>query len=109
MTDELLEQYVRQHIEAQHAPEVTFAWQGGEPTLMGLDFFRRAVELQRKYRQPGMRDPQRAPDQRHALDDEWCRVLRARTASWSASASTARAELHDAYRVDKAARRPSTG
>ena len=46
MSDALLETYTRQYIEAQSVPEVTFAWQGGEPTLMGPDFFRRAVELQ---------------------------------------------------------------
>ena len=46
MADELLEEYVRQLIEAHsQVPEVTIAWQGGEPTLMGLDFFRRSVEL----------------------------------------------------------------
>ena len=49
MSDETLEQYVKQYIEAQDVPVVNFAWQGGEPTLMGLDFFRRAVELQQHY------------------------------------------------------------
>src|SRR5438067_5161564 len=55
MSDEVLESYVRQYIEAQHVPEISFAWQGGEPTLMGVDFFRRVVELQRKYCPPGKR------------------------------------------------------
>ena len=46
MADDLLETYIRQLIEAHAAvPEVTIAWQGGEPTLMGIDFFRHAVEL----------------------------------------------------------------
>ncbi len=49
MQDGVLETYVRNYIAAQQAPEVTFAWQGGEPTLLGLDFFRRAVELQREH------------------------------------------------------------
>ncbi len=48
MSDELLENYIRQLIEAQQGPEVTIAWQGGEPTLMGLDFFRRAVVYGKK-------------------------------------------------------------
>lgn len=43
MSDELIEEFTRQYIDAQPAPEITFAWQGGEPTLMGLDFYRRAV------------------------------------------------------------------
>src|SRR3954467_11172554 len=45
MSNATLEAYVRQLVEAHTTPEVTIAWQGGEPTLMGLDFFRRAVEL----------------------------------------------------------------
>src|SRR5687767_2310963 len=49
MPDDVLERYVRQYIESQETPDVTFAWQGGEPTLMGVDFFRRVVELQRPY------------------------------------------------------------
>jgi len=45
MSDELLERYIRELIKAHRTPQVTIAWQGGEPTLMGLDFYRRAVEL----------------------------------------------------------------
>lgn len=49
MNDEVLEAYVRKYIQSQNTPELSFAWQGGEPTLMGLDFFRKAVALQRRY------------------------------------------------------------
>src|ERR1700689_4247688 len=49
MSDEVLETYIRQLIESQETEEVPFAWQGGEPTLLGVDFFRKAVELQDKY------------------------------------------------------------
>ena len=49
MSDEILERYVKSYIEAQTVPEVNFAWQGGEPTLMGVEFFRKAVALQKKY------------------------------------------------------------
>src|SRR5436190_3888454 len=49
MADELLETYIRQLIESHRTPEVTIAWQGGEPTLMGLDFFRRSIELADRY------------------------------------------------------------
>ena len=56
MADELLEAYLRQLIEAHSGvPEVAIAWQGGEPTLMGLDFFRRSIELAERYLQPGQR------------------------------------------------------
>ena len=49
MGDEELEAYVKQYIEAQDIPVVNFAWQGGEPTLMGVDFYRKAVKLQKQY------------------------------------------------------------
>src|SRR5208282_4528631 len=55
MSDEMLETYIRQLIEAHRVPEVTVAWQGGEPTLMGLDFFRRSIEYEKKYCKPGMK------------------------------------------------------
>jgi len=45
MGDELLERYIRQLIESHQIDQVAVAWQGGEPTLMGLDFYRRAMEL----------------------------------------------------------------
>jgi uncharacterized protein len=54
MTDEVLETYIRQLIEYHNTPQVTVAWQGGEPTLMGLDFYRRALEYQGRYKKPGM-------------------------------------------------------
>ena len=49
MSDEVLENYIRSYIEAQPTAEVSFAWQGGEPTLLGVKFFRKVVELQKKY------------------------------------------------------------
>jgi uncharacterized protein len=49
MPDEVLENYVRQYIQAQPTSVVHFAWQGGEPTLLGIPFFERAIELQKKY------------------------------------------------------------
>ena len=67
MADELLETYIRQLIEAHASvPEVTIAWQGGEPTLMGVDFFRRSVELANQYLRPGQRARLHDPDERHA-------------------------------------------
>src|SRR5258705_3836885 len=56
MADDLLETYIRQLIEAHGAaPEVAIAWQGGEPTLMGVAFFRRSIELAELYLRPGQR------------------------------------------------------
>lgn len=53
MPDEVLESYTQQYIQAQRIPQVTFAWQGGEPTLMGLEFYKRAVEYQKNTRGRG--------------------------------------------------------
>ncbi len=71
MTDEVLESYIRQYLEAQQVPEATIAWQGGEPTLMGLDFFRRSVELVEKYKKPGMTINYSIQTNGTQLNDEW--------------------------------------
>lgn len=55
MDDKTLELFVRQYINDVTGPEVVFSWQGGEPTLRGLDFFRRVVELQTKYKKVDQR------------------------------------------------------
>lgn len=100
MADDLLETYTQQYINAQRVPEVTFAWQGGEPTLMGLDFFRRAVELQQKYRKPGMRIFNALQTNGTLLDDKWCRFFKQNNFLIGLSIDGPR-ELHDFYRVDK--------
>lgn len=100
MSDELLEDYVRQHIEAHHAPEVTFTWQGGEPTLMGLEFFRRAVELQRRYRKPETLIQNALQTNATTLDEAWCRFFRENGFLIGVSLDGPR-QVHDAYRVDK--------
>ena len=100
MADELLEAYTRQYIAAQRVPEVTFAWQGGEPTLMGLDFFRRAVDYQQKYRSEGMRVYNALQTNGTLLNDEWCAFLHENEFLVGLSVDGPR-ELHDIYRVDK--------
>lgn len=100
MSDGLLEELTRQHIAAQRVPEATFAWQGGEPTLMGLDFFRRAVEFQRKHGRPGMRILNALQTNGTLLDDDWCRFFRSNDFLVGVSLDGPR-PLHDAYRRDK--------
>ena len=84
---------------AQQVPEINFAWQGGEPTLLGVDFFRKVVALQRNYAN-GKQHPQRPPDQRHASRRRMVRVPR-RTTFPRRPEHRRPARLHDAYRVDK--------
>jgi uncharacterized protein len=100
MNDDVLERFTRQYVEAQRGPEVTFAWQGGEPTLMGLDFFRRAVELQMKCAKPGTAIRNVLQTNATTLDDAWVEFFRANDFLLGVSLDGPR-ELHDAYRVDK--------
>ena len=99
MRDEVLEAYVRQYIAAQEVPEVNFAWQGGEPTLLGVKFFRRVVELQRQYAN-GKRITNAFQTNGVLLDDEWCAFFTENGFLIGLSIDGPR-ELHDAYRVDK--------
>jgi uncharacterized protein len=100
MSDEVLEKYICQLIESHHSDKVTVAWQGGEPTLMGVDFYRRAIELQEKYRRPGMTFENTMQTNGTLLNDEWCEFLRENDFLIGISIDGPR-ELHDAYRVDK--------
>ena len=102
MSDEVLERYVRQQIAAQDVPVVDFAWQGGEPTLMGVDFFRRAVELQRQYAD-GKEVTNAFQTNGILLDDDWGRFLKENDFLVGLSIDGPRA-FHDRYRVDKGQR-----
>ncbi|MDJ0801975.1 MAG: anaerobic sulfatase maturase [Desulfobacterales bacterium] len=97
MPPEVLERFVRQYIEAQDAPEVHFAWQGGEPTLMGLDFFRAAVALQARY--AGSKKITNAIQTNGTrLTDDWCRFLRQHEFLVGLSVDGPQ-ELHDRHRT----------
>jgi uncharacterized protein len=103
MGDSLLEQYIRQTIEAHQAEVVNIAWQGGEPTLMGVDFFRRALALAEKYRRPGMTFLHTLQTNGTLLDDEWAAFFKENNFLIGISLDGPR-ELHDVYRVDKGGR-----
>lgn len=100
MTDDTLENYIRQMIESQQGQEVSIAWQGGEPTLMGLDFFRHSMELVQKYVSPGMRIEHTMQTNGTRLDDEWCAFLKTHNFLIGLSLDGPK-PMHDAYRVDK--------
>ncbi len=100
MTDDTLENYIRQMIESQQGQEVSIAWQGGEPTLMGLDFFRHSMELVHKYASPSMRIEHTMQTNGTRLDDEWCAFLKDHNFLIGLSLDGPR-PMHDAYRVDK--------
>ena len=75
MTDEVLERFIRQYIAASPGPQISFVWHGGEPTLAGLDFYRRAVELQRRYLPSRWTCWNNLQTNGVLLDDEWCAFL----------------------------------
>jgi len=100
MSDQLLDQHIRQLIEAHDVPQVTVAWQGGEPTLMGVDFYRRSIELQDEYAEPGTAFLNTMQTNGTLLNDEWCEFYRENDFLIGISIDGPRA-LHDAYRVYK--------
>jgi uncharacterized protein len=100
MSDEVHEAYIKQLFEAHQIPQVTVAWQGGEPTLMGLDFFRHSVELQKKYAKPGTRIENTFQTNGILLNDEWCRFFHENNFLVGLSLDGPK-ELHDTYRKDK--------
>ena len=103
MADELLENYIRQTIESQQVPEITIAWQGGEPTLMGLDFFRRSVDYAHRYLPEGKGLRFTIQTNGTLLDDEWCTFFAEHGFLVGLSMDGPPA-MHDAYRVDKKGR-----
>lgn len=103
MTEETLENYIRQLIESHRSSRVTVAWQGGEPTLMGLDFYRKAVELQEKYRRPGMTFENTLQTNGTLLNDEWCAFFKENNFLIGVSLDGPR-HMHDVFRLDKGGR-----
>lgn len=101
MSDTTLESYIRQYIEAQpqNTPEVTFAWQGGEPTLLGIEFFERCVEIQKQHARPNMTIVNSIQTNGVLLDGDWCLFLKRHQFLVGLSIDGP-AEWHDAYRVD---------
>ena len=100
MSAATLEAYIRQLLESHRVPEVTVAWQGGEPTLMKLEFFQHAVALVEKYRQPGQAVKHTFQTNGLLLDDVWCTFFKQHDFLVGLSVDGPR-ELHDTYRLDR--------
>jgi uncharacterized protein len=99
MSDKVLENYIRQYIEAQNVPVVNFAWQGGEPTLLGVDFFKKVVSLQKRFAN-GKQIANAFQTNGVLLDDRWGAFLAENQFLVGISIDGPR-ELHDCYRVSK--------
>jgi uncharacterized protein len=104
MAEELLETYIRQLIEAHaRAPIVQVAWQGGEPTLMGLEFFRHSVELVDHYLKPGQRAEYTIQTNGTKLDDAWAAFFKEHEFLVGISIDGPR-EIHDTFRLTRGGR-----
>ncbi len=100
MSDEVLEQFTREYIQSQNVPEITFGWQGGEPLLMGLEFFERAVRYQQENARDRVRILNTIQTNGVFLDDDWCRFFRENGFLVGISVDGPE-HLHDFYRTDK--------
>jgi len=100
MPDDILEEYILQHIETSPDPVIPFSWHGGEPTLLGLDYFHKIVELQRKH-QPSHRQIINGIQTNGTLiDADWCRFLAAEGFAVGISLDGPQ-EMHDSHRLTK--------
>ncbi|MFH7808920.1 anaerobic sulfatase maturase [Acinetobacter sp. BSP-153] len=100
MAESMLELHIKQYIEAQTGNEVVFSWQGGEPTLMGLEFFQRVVELQNKYKKPKQCIENDIQTNGTLLDEAWCEFLSQHNFLVGLSIDGP-AEFHDKHRYNK--------
>jgi len=100
MSDDILEEYIVQHIEASPGSVISFSWHGGEPTILGLDYFRKIVALQRKHQPPHQHITNGMQTNGTLLDEDWCRFLAAEGFAVGISLDGPQ-EMHDRYRVTK--------
>jgi uncharacterized protein len=100
MTDEVLEIYILQHIQAWTEPVISFSWHGGEPTLPGVDFYRKIVSLQNKHQPSGRRIVNSIQTNGTLLNEEWCRFLVAENFTVGISLDGPQ-DLHDCYRMTR--------
>jgi uncharacterized protein len=100
MSEPILENYIAQHIEASPDDTISFSWHGGEPTLLGLEYFRRIVELQRKHKPRDKTILNGVQTNGTLLTDEWCRFFAKEGFAVGISLDGPR-ELHDRFRVTK--------
>jgi uncharacterized protein len=103
MADELLETYIQQQLESQAGPDVVIGWQGGEPTLMGVDFFERAIEHVERLKRPDQHVSYTIQTNGTTLNEAWCTLFASHKFLVGLSIDGPPA-MHDAYRVDKGGR-----
>ncbi len=100
MPDSILEEYIVQHINASPEQVIRFSWHGGEPTVLGLDYFRKIVALQHKHQSANRRIINGIQTNGILLDEDWCRFLATEGFAVGLSLDGPQ-EMHDRYRVTK--------
>jgi len=103
MPDVILEEYIVQHIEASAEPIIRFSWHGGEPTILGLDYFRKIIAIQRKYQPSSQRIVNGMQTNGTLLDEDWCRFL-ADEGFFVGLSLDGPQEMHDRHRLTKGGR-----
>jgi uncharacterized protein len=99
MSDDVLETYIKEYIMSQDTGEVFFAWQGGEPTLIGIDFFKKAISLQKKYAD-GKQIKNTIQTNGTLLNETWCEFLAMHNFLVGLSLDGPE-QIHDQYRIDR--------
>ncbi|MFA9440149.1 anaerobic sulfatase maturase [Uliginosibacterium sp. sgz301328] len=100
MADDVLARYIENYIASQDGDEVVFSWHGGEPTLLGVAYFERVVELQRQFARPGLRIENDLQTNGTLLDDAWCAFFKRNNFEIGLSIDGPR-DVHEAFRPDK--------
>ncbi|KFD20754.1 anaerobic sulfatase maturase [Yokenella regensburgei] len=100
MSDEVLEKFIRQYIQSQDGEEIIFSWQGGEPTLMGLDFFEKVIALQKKYQPQHQRIENDFQTNAVLINDKWAAFLKKHNFLVGVSIDGPQ-EIHDRFRVTR--------
>ena len=100
MPEGLLEEYIIQHVHAFPETVIRFSWHGGEPTVLGLDYFRKIVSLQLKHKPPNKSIINGIQTNGTLLDEDWCRFLAEEDFTVGLSLDGPQ-EMHDLYRVTK--------
>ena len=97
MQEDLLELYIRQHIEASTEPVISFSWHGGEPLLAGIDFYKKVIVLQKKLKPAGRTIINGVQTNGTLLDESWVKFFAEEDSGW-ASAWMGRRILHNQFR-----------
>ncbi|MFX1283912.1 MAG: anaerobic sulfatase maturase [Promethearchaeota archaeon] len=100
MNDKTLEEFIKQYLEAQKTPVVSFGWQGGEPALMGIDFFEKVIHYQKKYNKEGKKVENTFQTNGTLLNEDWGRFFKKHNFLIGISIDGP-PKMHDVYRVDR--------